>query len=169
MKFMLNGALTIGTLDGANVEMAEEMGDENIFIFGMTVDEVEDLKRKGYNAMDYYNANPELKQVVDQIQNGFFSPGNPDEFRDLADILLKYDRFYLFADYEAYIKKQEEVNSVYENQAKWVEMAIHNIASSGKFSSDRTIIDYGKDIWGIEPNYQKLPDPSVPRELALKE
>nr|CAH7756594.1 unnamed protein product [Callosobruchus chinensis] len=169
MKFMLNGALTIGTLDGANVEMAEEMGMENIFIFGMTVDEVEALKRKGYNAMDYYNANPELKQVVDQIQNGFFSPGNPDEFRDLADILLKYDRFFLLADYDAYIKKQEEVNRVYENQPKWLEMAIHNIASSGKFSSDRTIIEYGKDIWGIEPNYEKLPDPSVPRELALKE
>ncbi|VEN38254.1 unnamed protein product [Callosobruchus maculatus] len=168
MKFMLNGALTIGTLDGANVEMAEEMGMENIFIFGMTVDEVEALKRKGYNAMDYYNANPELKQVVDQIQNGFFSPGNPDEFRDIADILLKYDRFFLLADYEAYIKKQEEVNSVYENQSKWLEMAIHNIASSGKFSSDRTIIEYGKDIWGIEPSYEKLPDPSVPRELDLK-
>ncbi|KAJ8926401.1 hypothetical protein NQ314_021187 [Rhamnusium bicolor] len=163
MKFQLNGALTIGTLDGANVEMAEEMGLENIFIFGMTVEEVEALKRKGYNAYDYYNSNPELKQVVDQIQNGFFSPGNPDEFRDLADILLKYDRFFLLADYDAYIKKQEE------NQSKWLEMAINNIATSGKFSSDRTIIEYGKDIWGINPNYEKLPDPSVPRELALKE
>jgi starch phosphorylase len=114
MKFQLNGALTIGTLDGANVEMAEEMGLENIFIFGMTVEEVEELKRKNYNAYDYYNANPELKQAVDQIQNGFFSPNNPDEFKDLADILLKYDRFFLLADYDAYIKKQEEVNRVYE-------------------------------------------------------
>ncbi|XP_028133772.1 glycogen phosphorylase [Diabrotica virgifera virgifera] len=169
MKFQLNGALTIGTLDGANVEMAEEMGNENIFIFGMTVDEVEALHKKGYNAMDYYNAIPELKQVVDQIQNGFFSPGNPDEFRDIADILLKYDRFLLLADYEAYIKKQDEVSAVYQNQAKWLEMAINNIASSGKFSSDRTIIEYGKDIWGVTPNYEKLPDPSVPRELALKD
>lgn len=117
MKFQLNGALTIGTLDGANVEMAEEMGDENIFIFGMTVDEVEALKKKGYDAMEYYNANPELKQVVDQIQNGFFSPGNPDEFKDLADILLKYDRFFLLADYDAYIKKQDEVSAVY--QVSW--------------------------------------------------
>ncbi|KAJ8944555.1 hypothetical protein NQ318_015723 [Aromia moschata] len=141
MKFQLNGALTIGTLDGANVEMAEEMGMENIFIFGMNVEEVEALQKKGYNAYDYYNSNPELKQVVDQIQNGFFSPGNPDEFRDLADILLKYDRFFLLADYEAYIKKQEEVNAVYQNQSKWLEMAIHNIATSGKFSSDRSIID----------------------------
>ncbi|CAH1098666.1 unnamed protein product [Psylliodes chrysocephalus] len=168
MKFQLNGALTIGTLDGANVEMAEEMGDENIFIFGMTVDEVEALKKKGYDAMEYYNANPELKQVVDQIQNGFFSPGNPDEFKDLADILLKYDRFFLLADYDAYIKKQDEVSAVYQNQSKWLEMAINNIASSGKFSSDRTIIEYGKDIWDVEPSYEKLPDPSLPRELALK-
>lgn len=114
MKFQLNGALTIGTLDGANVEMAEEMGLENIFIFGMTVEEVEELKKKGYNAYDYYNSNQELKQVVDQIQNGFFSPNNRDEFKDLADILLKYDRFYLFADYEAYIKKQDEVGEIYQ-------------------------------------------------------
>ncbi|RZC37387.1 hypothetical protein BDFB_011167, partial [Asbolus verrucosus] len=169
MKFQLNGALTIGTLDGANVEMAEEMGLENIFIFGMTVEEVEELKQKGYNAYDYYNANPELKQVVDQIQNGFFSPNNPDEFKDLADILLKYDRFFLLADYNAYIKKQEEVSNVYQNQAKWVEMAINNIASSGKFSSDRTIIEYGKDIWGVEASYEKLPAPHEPRELALKD
>lgn len=114
MKFMLNGALTIGTLDGANVEMAEEMGNENIFIFGMTVDEVEALKRKGYNAYEYYEKNPEIKQVVDQIQNGFFSPNNPDEFRDLADILLKYDRFFLLADFDAYIKAQEKVSATYE-------------------------------------------------------
>ncbi|KAF7271926.1 glycogen phosphorylase [Rhynchophorus ferrugineus] len=169
MKFQLNGALTIGTLDGANVEMAEEMGRENIFIFGMTVEEVEELKRKGYNAYDYYNSNPELKQVVDQIQNGFFSPNNPDEFKDLADILLKYDRFFLLADYEAYIKKQDEVSATYQDQAKWLEMAIINVATSGKFSSDRTIIDYGKDIWGVDPNYEKLPDPSITRDLALKE
>ncbi|CAH0559977.1 unnamed protein product [Brassicogethes aeneus] len=168
MKFQLNGALTIGTLDGANVEMAEEMGNENIFIFGMTVDDVTALQKKGYNAYDYYSANPELKQVVDQIQNGFFSPENPDEYKDIADILLKYDRFLLLADYEAYIKKQEEVSAVYQNQAKWLEMAINNIATSGKFSSDRTIIDYGREIWGIEPSYEKLPDPSVPREIALK-
>ncbi|KAH1019947.1 hypothetical protein HUJ04_009692 [Dendroctonus ponderosae] len=169
MKFQLNGALTIGTLDGANVEMAEEMGRENIFIFGMTADEVEALQRKGYNAYDYYNANPELKQVVDQIQNGYFSSSNPDEFKDLADILLKYDRFLLLADYDSYIKKQDEVSSIYQNQSKWLEMAIMNIATSGKFSSDRTIIEYGRDIWGVETNYEKLPDPAVPKELALKE
>lgn len=118
MKFMLNGALTIGTLDGANVEMMEEMGRDNIFIFGMTVDEVEELKKRGYNAWDYYNSNPELKQVVDQIQNGFFSPGNPDEYKDIADILLKYDRYFLFADYEAYIKSQDKVSEIYQVRIK---------------------------------------------------
>lgn len=114
MKFQLNGALTIGTLDGANVEMAEEMGMENIFIFGMTVEQVEELKRKGYNAYEYYNKNPELRQVVDQITNGFFSPGNPDEFKHLGDILMKWDRFYLLADFDAYIEAQEKVSATYE-------------------------------------------------------
>lgn len=164
MKFMLNGALTIGTLDGANVEMAEEMGRENIFIFGMTIEEVEELQKTGYNAYKYYDAIPELKQCVDQIQNGFFSPGNPDEFKDVADVLLKYDRFYLFADYESYIKAQEKVDEAYMNEAKWAEMAIMNIASSGKFSSDRTIAEYAREIWGIEPSWEKLPSPHEPRE-----
>lgn len=114
MKFQLNGALTIGTLDGANVEMAEEMGLDNIFIFGMTVEEVEALKKKGYNAYDYYNTNPEVKQVIDQIQGGFFSPGNPNEFKNIADILLKYDHYYLLADYDAYIKAQDLVSKTYQ-------------------------------------------------------
>jgi glycogen phosphorylase len=93
MKFQLNGALTIGTLDGANIEMAEEMGRENIFIFGMDVKEVDALHQRGYNAFDYYNRIPELKQCIDQIQNGFFSAGNPDSFRDLANALLHHDRY----------------------------------------------------------------------------
>lgn len=114
MKFMLNGALTIGTLDGANVEMAEEMGNDNIFIFGMTVEEVEALKKRGYNAYDYYNRNPEIRQCIDQIQGGFFSPSNPNEFKNIADILLKYDHYYLLADYEAYIKAQELVSKTYQ-------------------------------------------------------
>jgi len=159
MKFMLNGALTIGTLDGANVEMAEEMGNENIFIFGMTVEEVEALKKRGYNAYDYYNRNAEIKQCIDQIQGGFFSPGNPNEFKNIADILLKYDHYYLLADYESYIKAQDLVSKTYQNQAKWLEMSIHNIASSGKFSSDRTIAEYAREIWGVEPSWEKLPNP----------
>ncbi|XP_067010081.2 glycogen phosphorylase [Anabrus simplex] len=164
MKFMLNGALTIGTLDGANVEMAEEMGRENIFICGMTVEEVEELKKQGYNAYDYYNRNPELKQCVDQIQNGFFSPNNPDEFRDIADVLLKWDRFLTLADYDSYIASQDKVSEVYQKQSKWLEMAINNIASSGKFSSDRTISEYAREIWGVEPSWEKLPAPHEPRD-----
>lgn len=164
MKFMLNGALTIGTLDGANVEMAEEMGNDNIFIFGMTVPQVEDLKRKGYNAWDYYNNNADIKQCIDQIQGGFFSPNNPHEFSDVADNIMKYDRYYLLADYEDYIKAQDRVSETYKNQAKWLEMAIHNIASSGKFSSDRTIIEYGRDIWDVEPSYERLPAPHEPKD-----
>lgn len=114
MKFMLNGALTIGTMDGANVEMAEEMGLDNIFIFGMTCDQVDELKAKGYNAYDYYNANPDIKQCVDQIQGGFFSPSNPNEFKQIADILLKYDGYYTLADYADYIKAQDKVSATYQ-------------------------------------------------------
>jgi len=160
MKFMLNGALTIGTMDGANVEMAEEMGLDNIFIFGMTCEQVEELKQKGYNAYDYYNSNPDIKQCVDQIQGGFFSPSNPNEFKQIADILLKYDGYYTLADYADYIKTQDKVSATYQNQSKWLEMAINNVASSGKFSSDRTIAEYAKDIWDVEPSWEKLPPPT---------
>lgn len=114
MKFMLNGALTVGTLDGANVEMAEEMGNDNIFIFGMTVDEVEDLQRRGYNAYDYYNKNSELKTVIDQIAGGFYSPGNPDEFKDVTNMLLNYDRYLTFADFDDYVEKQDRVSATYQ-------------------------------------------------------
>jgi len=161
MKFMLNGGLTIGTLDGANVEMAEEMGNENIFIFGMTVDDVEVVQAKGYNAYDYYNASPELKQVIDMIRDGFFTPGNESEFKDVVDLLMHNDRFLTLADYKSYVAAQDEVSATYNNSAKWAQMAIHNIASSGKFSSDRTIAEYAREIWGMEPNYEKLPDPHM--------
>lgn len=161
----LNGALTIGTLDGANVEMAEEMGNENIFIFGMNVDEVEELAKKGYDAWHYYNTLPEAKQCIDQISGGFFSPNNPDEFKQITDVLMKWDRFYLLADYEAYIKCQEHVSQVYKDSSKWAEMSINNIASSGKFSSDRTIAEYAREIWGVEPSWKPLPDPHEPRDM----
>lgn len=113
MKFMLNGALTIGTLDGANVEMAEEMGMENIFIFGMNVEEVEALHKRGYNAWDYYNRNAELKQVIDQISSGYYSPGNPDEFKDVTNMLMQYDRYLTFADFDDYVLKQDAVAAAY--------------------------------------------------------
>jgi starch phosphorylase len=114
MKFMLNGALTVGTLDGANIEMMEEMGKENIFIFGMTVDEVEALQKRGYNAWDYYNGNAELKQAIDQIAGGYYSPGNPDEFKDVTNMLMHHDRFLCFADFDDYVKKQDELAAIYQ-------------------------------------------------------
>uniref|UniRef100_A0AC34QWW4 Alpha-1,4 glucan phosphorylase n=1 Tax=Panagrolaimus sp. JU765 TaxID=591449 RepID=A0AC34QWW4_9BILA len=159
MKFMLNGALTIGTMDGANVEMAEEMGEENMFIFGMKVEQVEELQRKGYNSMDFINKNQELSECIDQIDSGYFTPDTPDVLRDLANSLKYHDRFLVCADYESFIKKQDEVSQVYDDRQKWIKMALHNIASSGKFSTDRTITEYSQQIWGIEPNAIKLPAP----------
>jgi starch phosphorylase len=159
MKFQLNGSLTIGTLDGANVEMDEEMGRENIFIFGMTVDQVEALKKRGYNAADYINKNAELRQCIEQIEGGFFSPSKPDLFKDVANVLRYHDRYFLCADYEAYIKCQEEVDKAFADPNRWAKMALHNIASCGKFSSDRTIAQYAREIWGVEPSLAKLPAP----------
>ncbi|XP_058871989.1 glycogen phosphorylase, muscle form-like [Acipenser ruthenus] len=163
MKFMLNGALTIGTMDGANVEMAEEAGEGNIFIFGMRVEDVDQMDRKGYNAKDYYDRIPELRQVIDQISGGFFSPKQPDLFKDIVNLLMYHDRFKVFADYESYMKCQESVNALYKNPKEWTKMVIRNIAASGKFSSDRTISEYAREIWGVEPSTAKIPAPDDPR------
>uniref|UniRef100_A0A669CQE4 Alpha-1,4 glucan phosphorylase n=1 Tax=Oreochromis niloticus TaxID=8128 RepID=A0A669CQE4_ORENI len=160
MKFMLNGALTIGTMDGANVEMAEEAGEENLFIFGMRVEDVAEMDKKGYDAMAYYKKIPELKQVMDQITSGFFSPKNPELFKDLTEMLFKHDRFKVFADFEAYVKCQEKVSKLYKNPVEWTKMVIKNIAATGKFSSDRTIKEYATEVWGVEPTNLKIPPPS---------
>uniref|UniRef100_A0A672GCJ8 Alpha-1,4 glucan phosphorylase n=1 Tax=Salarias fasciatus TaxID=181472 RepID=A0A672GCJ8_SALFA len=159
MKFMLNGALTIGTMDGANVEMAEEAGEDNLFIFGMRVDDVDKLDMKGYHAEEYYNRLPELKQAIDQIAGGFFSPKQPDLFKEIVNMLMHHDRFKVFADYEDYIKCQEKVNALYKNPKEWTKKVIYNIAGCGKFSSDRTIAQYAREIWGMEPTLEKLPAP----------
>ncbi|KAB0404105.1 hypothetical protein E2I00_008858 [Balaenoptera physalus] len=159
MKFMLNGALTIGTMDGANVEMAEEAGEENIFIFGMRVEDVERLDQRGYNAQEYYDRIPELRHIIDQLDSGFFSPKQPDLFKGIVNMLMHHDRFKVFADYEDYIKCQERVSALYKNPREWTRMVIRNIATSGKFSSDRTIAQYAREIWGVEPNRQRLPAP----------
>lgn len=125
----MNGALTIGTLDGANVEMREEMGAENFFLFGMTVDDVTALQKKGYNAWDYYNANPELRTVIDQINNGFFSPNNPDVFKDLVNVLMHHDRFFVLADYEDYVRVHEKVSEAYSVSSivddTWLRATVH--------------------------------------------
>uniref|UniRef100_A0A8C3BW27 Alpha-1,4 glucan phosphorylase n=1 Tax=Cairina moschata TaxID=8855 RepID=A0A8C3BW27_CAIMO len=164
MKFMLNGALTIGTMDGANVEMAEEAGEENLFIFGMRVEDVEALDRKGYNALEYYERLPELRQAIDQISSGFFSPGDPGCFRDVVNMLMHHDRFKVFADYEAYIKCQGQVDQLFMDPWEWTKKVIRNIACSGKFSSDRTITEYAQEIWGVEPSSTKIPPPNIPRD-----
>lgn len=151
MKFALNGALTIGTLDGANVEILEEVGEENIFIFGLEVDEVETLRREGYNPWNYYNANEELKQAIDQIREGYFSPDNKTLFQPIIDALLhEGDYFMVLADFEAYIKKQEEVSELFKNKEEWNRKALLNAANVGKFSSDRTIREYNEEIWKSE-------------------
>ncbi|VDI11092.1 glycogen phosphorylase, muscle form-like isoform X1 [Mytilus galloprovincialis] len=168
MKFQLNGALTIGTLDGANVEMREEMGDENIFIFGMNVEEVEETKRQGYNAREFYEKNGELKQLLDQINNGYFSPEDPNMFKDIYNNIMYTDRFMLCKDFESYISCQDRVSEVFRDPLEWAKMCLLNIASSGKFSSDRTISEYAKDIWGVEPNDIKLPAPhETPEDFGL--
>lgn len=152
MKMALNGALTIGTLDGANVEIKEEVGDENIFIFGLTTDEVAQKKATGYNPWDYYHGNPELKEVLDMIANGFFSVDEPDRYQAIFDNLLhKGDHYLLLADYASYIASQEAVSALYQDQEEWSRRAILNVARVGKFSSDRTIGEYAKNIWKVAP------------------
>ncbi|XP_031559914.1 glycogen phosphorylase, muscle form-like [Actinia tenebrosa] len=150
MKFMMNGALTIGTLDGANVEMLEEMGKENMFIFGMTVKEVEKLRREGYNPQNYYNSNHELRKALDQIRDNHFSPREHGVFQDIYNSMVYHDRFLLMADFDAYLKCQEQVSETYKSPKKWYTMALMNVASSGKFSSDRTIKQYAEEIWNAK-------------------
>lgn len=153
MKFAANGAITIGTLDGANVEICEEVGDDNIFIFGMKTDEVAALKESGYHPMDFYQANGELKRVIDMIHDGFFSPDEPGLFRPITDSLLRGgDQYCLLADFADYVSCQERVSEAYKDQDHWTRMSILNVANQGKFSSDRTIDDYAKRIWDV-PTY----------------
>lgn len=151
MKFALNGALTIGTLDGANVEIREEVGAENFFLFGLTAPEVLEMKAKGYNPQHFYQGDEELRQVVDSIRSGYFSPKEPDLFRAIVDALMHGDEYMLMADYRAYVDCQDRVSQAYRNQDEWTRMSILNVARMGKFSSDRTIREYCNDIWHVQP------------------
>ena len=150
MKFTLNGALTIGTLDGANVEIREEVGEENFFLFGLTAEELVKI-RSTYDPRKYYEENKELKEVIDQIQGGYFSPGSPQLFHPITDSLVRYDPYFVLADYASYIQCQEKVNEIYMDRNTWIKMAILNVARSGKFSSDRAIRQYAENIWGALP------------------
>jgi starch phosphorylase len=151
MKFALNGSLTIGTLDGANVEIREEVGAENFFLFGLTAQEVTDLRAKGYNPLEYYHSNPALKRVIDQLSSGFFSPKDPGLFMPIVSSLLNGDEYMLFADFQAYVDCQTRAAEAYRDQDNWTRMSIINVANMGKFSSDRSIADYCKDIWNVQP------------------
>jgi glycogen phosphorylase len=151
MKFALNGALTIGTLDGANVEIREEVGAENFFLFGMTAQEVYEKRGHGYSPMDCYHGNAELKLAIDRISSGFFSHGDASIFRPLLDNLLYSDPYFVLADYAAYIACQDQVSLAYRDETQWTRMSILNAARMGKFSSDRSIQDYCKEIWQVQP------------------
>ncbi len=151
MKFSMNGALTIGTLDGANVEIREEVGAENFFLFGLTAEEVERKKREGYRPWEIADADPELAAVLALIADGHFSPAAPHLFRPLTDGLLGRDEYLLLADYRSYIECQDRVAEAYCDPEHWTRMAILNVARMGKFSSDRAIEEYARDIWKVEP------------------
>ena len=151
MKFALNGALTIGTLDGANVEIREEVGAENFFLFGLTVEEIRELKRKGYRPQDVVEDNSSLQEVLDFIGSGALADGNPNLFRPFLDRLLNDDPFLVFADYQAYIDCQEQVSSLWRDQRAWTRKSILNVARMGKFSSDRSIREYCEHVWRVKP------------------
>ncbi|ERN40523.1 glycogen/starch/alpha-glucan phosphorylase [Rubidibacter lacunae KORDI 51-2] len=151
MKFALSGALTIGTLDGANVEIREEVGAENFFLFGLTAPEVKQLKQQGYRPRDYYKSNPLLKETIDLIASGYFSHGDRELFVPLLDSLLKYDPFLVLADFQAYVDAQKRVSAAYCDTENWTRMSILNSARMGKFSSDRAIREYARDIWKVQP------------------
>jgi glycogen phosphorylase len=150
MKLSLNGALTIGTLDGANVEIRECVGDENFFLFGLTAEEVSKLRSEGYNPFEYYQNNADLKLAMDQIASGYFSHLDDSVFKELVKSLLHDDQFLLFADYQSYVDCQDKVDEVYRDKSKWAKMSILNTARMGKFSSDRSIRQYCDEIWKVK-------------------
>ena len=151
MKFVLNGAVTIGTMDGANVEIVEEVGEENAFIFGMSAEQVMEYeKNKNYHPADLYNSHDDIRRVMTQMINGFYCPENPDLFRPLYDTLMQKDMYFILADFESYKEAQKRVEAAYRDEKRWARMAMMQTAHCGKFSSDRTIEEYVHDIWHLE-------------------
>ena len=150
MKFMCNGALTIGTLDGANIEIAEEVGLENIFIFGLKAEEALELSKQ-YNGEEFYAKNPEIKEALDLIFSGYFNINEPGIFDPLKEMLLHHDRYLNLADLPSYAEAQAKISSLYADPQEWNRKAIINVAHSGRFSSDRTIQQYATEIWNVKP------------------
>ena len=154
MKFMLNGALTLGTMDGANVEIVEEVGEEHAFVFGLSADQVIAYERdRNYHPQDYVNNDPELQQVLNQLVDGTYAGGDTELFRDIHRSLLEGDQadmYFILADFRSYVEAQERVSARAADPAGWARSAILNMARCGKFSSDRTIEDYVKDIWHLQ-------------------
>ena len=151
MKFALNGALTLGTLDGANVEILDNVGEDHIFIFGNTVEQVEALRRRGYRPFDYYQNDEQLREVIDQIIRGDFSPEEPNRYHSLIQGLQYHDYYQSFADFRSYVEAQKAVDKKYQDRDAWIASTIQNMVNMGFFSSDRTILEYAKNIWKIEP------------------
>ena len=151
MKFALNGALTLGTLDGANVEILDNVGKDHIFIFGNTVEQVEALRREGYRPFDYYQNDEQLREVIDQIIRGDFSPEEPNRYHSLIQGLQYHDYYQSFADFRSYVEAQKTVDKKYQDRDAWIASTIQNMVNMGFFSSDRTILEYAKNIWKIEP------------------
>ena len=158
MKFMLNGAPTLGTMDGANVEIVEEVGIENAFIFGLSSDEVINYEQNGgYNPWDVYNSDQDVHSVVDQLVDGTYANGNSEMYRDLYNSLLvkkgsdRADMYFILKDFRAYAEAQEKVEEAYRDKERWAKMALLNTACCGKFSSDRTIREYVEEIWKLDP------------------
>lgn len=151
MKFQMNGALTIGTLDGANIEIREEVGADNFFLFGMDAAEVEERRRQGYHPGEYIAGSQELREAIELIESGYFTPGEPERHRAVTDNLRQVDPYLICADFDDYMACQDRVSETYLDQSRWLRMVVKNIAHSGKFSSDRTIAEYAREIWNIEP------------------
>jgi starch phosphorylase len=167
MKFALNGALTIGTLDGANVEILENVGAENIFIFGNTTEQVADIRATGYQPRQIYESNPELKAALDAIRDGVFSPDEPGRFQPIYDTLINWgDHYLLLADYASYIEAQSQVDALYRNSDEWTRHAVLNVAGMGPFSSDRTIAQYAHEIWHTKPVVVDAAVPASPERPA---
>jgi len=151
MKFAMNGALTIGTLDGANIEIRDAVGPDNFFLFGLTAEEVTQRRHDGYSPRRFYESDAELRETLDLIASGFFSGGDRELFRPLVESLLGWDSYMLLADYRSYVDCQDRVSKTYRDIQQWTRMSILNMSRMGRFSSDRAIRQYCRDVWHVEP------------------